>query len=708
MAYSITTKDGITVDNIPDNIDPNSEELKERVQQERQKSGMVQGTPTIEQAEFNASGGYQSPENEARLLNKQFSGVLEADVPQLSPQYNRGTELVRNVAGTALFEFGDESEAFVRSKIGQGSYDSIVSELRDKQIQYRADHPTEALLTGIASGVITGTSLSQATKLPKVGKWLQMNKDAPIAKKIMKLMGIGGVGGGIAGAGAYDPTRDESLAGNIIAYGTVGALAPPILIGGGKTIGKGAEGIRNLMRNLGLKEGNPATEAIERIAKNLSDKGISPQEVQAHLDEARRLGLNDIQIGELQRGLQQISRQSMAVPTKSSDDVFEALDESKRVFGENAQTRLNKSMNVEGLDIDSDYIFKINQKQYKEAKKLYPEAYKFNIDRNSFKIGGVDIFNKPLIKQAWETYTNKMKNLSLTGEKNPTWKQLQKMKEIPTEYLHKIKMGLDDMVESNTDLTGVKAPGRAILEAKKLFDGITREFNPKYSKANDKYSEAFSIKDAFSRGQKYNLVDPAEMKRITRNMNDGELEAYRVGVLNNINKLILNGSDVGKAIFATPRKREALKTLFKSEKDFSDFEKMMKYQLKRKAGQSEIVGGSPTARREVEDLMTDFTPTKDATVFGTIISKLTKNFGMSEKVAEQLKKDLLLSSPERQKIIIQDVMDKYQKANKRGKLLDLIRSGAIGGSTLSTPNTLESLIAPHETTNKMKLRESLL
>jgi hypothetical protein len=31
MSYSITTEDGITIDNIPDNVDPNSPELKARV-----------------------------------------------------------------------------------------------------------------------------------------------------------------------------------------------------------------------------------------------------------------------------------------------------------------------------------------------------------------------------------------------------------------------------------------------------------------------------------------------------------------------------------------------------------------------------------------------------------------------------------------------------------------------------------------------------
>ena len=39
MAYSITTEDGITIDNIPDNVDPNSNELKARVAQIRASGG---------------------------------------------------------------------------------------------------------------------------------------------------------------------------------------------------------------------------------------------------------------------------------------------------------------------------------------------------------------------------------------------------------------------------------------------------------------------------------------------------------------------------------------------------------------------------------------------------------------------------------------------------------------------------------------------
>lgn len=45
MPYSITTKDGITLRNIPDDIDPNSQELRDRVAAEREKRGMAPPAP---------------------------------------------------------------------------------------------------------------------------------------------------------------------------------------------------------------------------------------------------------------------------------------------------------------------------------------------------------------------------------------------------------------------------------------------------------------------------------------------------------------------------------------------------------------------------------------------------------------------------------------------------------------------------------------
>ena len=686
MPYDIQTKDGITIRNVPDNIDPNSDEIKQRVAKERQK---LFTSPTVENEQLLTSGGYDSQENQDRLLKKQFRGTGEGDTPEVGLGYDPVKELARNVASTATFEFGDEIEAKVMSAIGKADYDTYVQELRQQQGAYRADRPVEAILTGIASGFLTGATI---TKFPKVGKWLQANKDTSIAKRIIKLMGIGGTGGVVAGAGAYDPNRDTSLGGSMAMYGLGGAIVPPLLIGGGQGIKAGFSGLSNLMKNLGFTKPNAQTEAIQRIANNLADQNITPVEVQRQLDEARRLGLNDIQIAELQKSTTKLGRQAATIQSESSELIQETIDESRQVFSENAQKRLNKAMGVEGDKVDSDYIFKINQKQYQEAKKLYPEAYKVNIDRGSFRLNNIDIFDQPLIKEAWETYANKMKNLSLTGEANPTWDQLKKMKKIPTQYLHKIKMGLDDIIEKNTDITGkVNPQGREVIQSKKLFDGITRNNNPIYKQANENFSEAMDIKTAFNEGKKFYRSDTAELARKVQSMTESQKSSFKSGVLNEMYDKINKGQDVIRVTFGTPRTRAALKLLFKSEKEFVDFEKMMKMQIKRKRAQGEILGGSPTARRQVEDALSDFSDSSDKKgLIMSIFNKLREGVGMSKEVAEELKKDLLLADPQRQKIIIRNIIKQYDQELAKTKMFDKIKEGTAGVGILSTPNSLET------------------
>ena len=59
MAYSIVTKDGITIDNIPDNVDPESQELKDRVaaiRSERQVAQPVRAEDTRSGVEQMAAG----------------------------------------------------------------------------------------------------------------------------------------------------------------------------------------------------------------------------------------------------------------------------------------------------------------------------------------------------------------------------------------------------------------------------------------------------------------------------------------------------------------------------------------------------------------------------------------------------------------------------------------------------------------------------
>ena len=176
-------------------------------------------------------------------------------------------------------------------------------------------------------------------------------------------------------------------------------------------------------------------------------------------------------------------------------------------------------------------------------------------------------------------------------------------------------------------------------------------------------------------------------------MTEAQKSSFKSGVLNQMYEKIDKGQDVIRATFGTPRTRAALKLLFKSEKEFLDFEKMMTMQVKRKRAQGEILGGSQTARRQVEDALDSFSDNADKKgVIMSIVNKLKEGVGMNKEVAEELKKNLLLADPQRQKIMIQNLLKQYDQELAKTKMFDKIKQGTAGVGILSLPNSLETTL----------------
>jgi hypothetical protein len=140
---------------------------------------------------------------------------------QNSPQteYNKAAESIRSFAGGALFEYGDELEAGLRTlvssgRIGGKNYQNLRDELRAKQKAFAEENPKLALGTKIAGGfaVPGGVVASGATK----------------GASLLKNIGIGAGYGGLTGAGAAEEVSDiprESLESALIGGGVSGGIS---------------------------------------------------------------------------------------------------------------------------------------------------------------------------------------------------------------------------------------------------------------------------------------------------------------------------------------------------------------------------------------------------------------------------------------------------------------------------------------------------
>lgn len=655
-------------------------------------------SPSIE----NSQGGYNSPENEQRIIQKDLD-IAGRDDDQFTPAttYNKNEQRLREVASGALWEWADEAEALVRSKVlSQGEYDDILKELNDKQDAFRSDHSGEALAHGLLGGVFTGGAILKLVKnSPKIMKLIQNAPETSAWKKVAKLIGFGAGSGALMGAGASRSDKDE-LENMMAMYGTMGAILPASLIGGGKVIGGGYQGVKNLIKRFTGNE-NSQDVALTRIAEALNKEGITTNEIRAELNKLRKLGYDDAQLADVFSRGKTLLRQASTVG--GGDDVAESILNKRTALPQQLTQGLRQKLGINVDDAD-DWLFKLEQKQAQQAKQAYPNAGNTLINRSEYNVNGQDILDNKVFRNAWEKYSSEINDSLATPEKLPTFDELLKMDAIPTNYLHKIKRGLDSIISDGTDnLTGkMTDKASATQKTKRIFDDITRKNNPEYAKANDQFADSMKLKTVHKKGQNWRKLTKPEMNRYIDSLNADELQAFKIGVLDDIQNQAFKfkGGDFTRAVYGNEQTRQMFKKLFPNEADLKSFEDMVKYAKNMVDKTTKVIGGSQTATRQVEDEIAGIA--SNPTISNTqkafeIINVAKSKIGMSEAEAKVLQKALELSSPAEQNALllqlekrVQELLAKKAKDEALKGSINIVSPQLSNELLLNTPSKLEN------------------
>lgn len=636
---------------------------------------------------------YTTPENADdasmfRLSNEDGSKKVD---------YNVNKERVRNIVNTFTLEFGDELEAGVRSLVSDRSYDDIVNQLRAQQSQYRLDKPAEAIIASILTGVATGTgALKLLQKSPVAYKWFLGAKDAPVGKRILAMMRGGGTTGAVTGLGAAE--EDDSLVGSAAMYGGAGATIPALLIGGGAGVKKGLGMINNILKNTGIKEGNPDKEAFEYIASTLANQGKTPEEIQSKLLEVKKLGVNDPQFAELTSGFRQLSKQAFNVPSASNDLIEDVIGQRKTDMTDILQQSIVKKMNLKGSNFTDDYASELAEKQAIKARELYPEAESKTVAKSAFDttIDGkpYNYLDSDLAKDAYNRYrTEASKRLS--PEQLPTYEELMQMEEIPTYFLTKIKRGIRRIVDDQVDTTTGKFKtdyGPQLKQDLKKFDDIIRKNNPQYAEANDKFADYAKMKDIHKQGYEYQRMSAGEFERYLKKLDPDQKEAFKVGILNKIGEVaetMPENADFTQRVFKNKRMKDAFKNVFDDDKSYKEFTDLVDFAQQRKKTAQTLVGGSPTqpltVQKDVFDQLAEKGPTG-------IIATLKEVTGMSPAVAENIKRVLVNATPEEQRAIIKSLLES-QKKYQTNKIISDYAKAAVKGQSRVFPTAFEGLLS---------------
>jgi len=188
-------------------------------------------------------------------------GVTQIEAPQ--PQAQSWGDYVGNLAraamGGATFNFGDEIEAFVRSRIsGGGDYEKELARIRDEMEDFRKSNPWSAGIADLAAGFLVPGGV--AAKAAQKGAGLM-----GAAKAGAKTGAAFGAASGV-GAGEDLDSRLVGGATGLAVGAGIGAVATPLIAGGVETAKKASRYVASRMGN----EGAQAERALEAYAGSLS------------------------------------------------------------------------------------------------------------------------------------------------------------------------------------------------------------------------------------------------------------------------------------------------------------------------------------------------------------------------------------------------------------------------------------------------------
>jgi len=413
------------------------------------------------------------------------------------------------------------------------------------------------------------------------------------------------------------------------------------------------------------------------------------------LDELRRIGIPNPVIADLGKSLNDLAYSAYVVQSKAKGSTKEFLENrlidqpSNIVQGLVEKAGLAK--NVNGFE----YLEALAANQSRLASQAYPEAYSKAINAVPFrKFVDRDVFAK--------AYQEAVKRADVYGKTLPELSAIRNAQSVPTDILHQIKIGLDRVIDAETDTITKKVSGygRDVTNVKNEFNDLIKSLNPEYKKANAEFADSERIRKAFNMGEEYQTLNPAEAASKIKKMTSDEKEAFRLGVMADVNQRLgeYKTGDFTKQIFKSENQKLLLRNAFtdtvdangkviKSAQDsYTDFSQYVKGLNRQAETKQRVLAGSRTdenqAVREQANLLGSLA---QASATGDLVSllraggsaMLSRAKGISSESSEALQKRLFSVDPVQQTAILREL----NKRAQRPKTGLLTGAAAVGSAT---------------------------
>ena len=545
-----------------------------------------------------------------KIRSEVEAGSVSSDAPTEAQPAEK--QRLRSIAQGVTLGFADELEAAIRNPLSAlGSalglsegqdYKERLDIVRKKLESYRTENPLEAMayeMGGAVLPAVAGGVLTAGTGTAAVGA----STAARLAPTLARAAKVGAVEGGIAGFGAGEggfTERAKTAATGAALGGTLGAAVPVA----GQKVGQVG---RRAMDALGVGgEKRAQTFSQRKMLEALEREGMTPRDAMRRLDEARRLGVEDITPTDLGENLRGAAWRAQATPSAGRQGVLEQFAERQAGQAEQISSRASEMAGVQG-DTGLAYLDDLAQKVEAEARPAYRAAYEVELNAAPFQ----GMAKSKVVKDAYNKAVE-LADIDPDIDVSSMPKDLSKFFDeqmvpgqrvfMPTEVAHNIKKGLDVLIDSETDaLTGkVTQRGRALTKLKNSWNAEIVNQNDAYKVANAQFADKAKMKRAYDIGFDFNKTPEERLAKSVGAMTNAEKQSLRVGLISQVEELASktgDATDFVKTVFGTPRRRAALRLAFDDANQFDRFERMMKIQADKMRTQRKVFGGSDTAEK---------------------------------------------------------------------------------------------------------------
>jgi hypothetical protein len=588
--------------------------------------------------------------------------------------YNPAVEAVRSVGQGATFGMLDELEAALRTgSISNEEYTKLRDQLRGQQKQFGEDFPAVKTPAELAGGFTVPIGIMGKVVAPLAQETRALITGGEgLGGQVLRTTGAGMATGALAGYGYAEKDAGTEAAKGAIFGGVLGGTVPIV-------IDKAGTIIKNVLNSAGI--GDQATAASKMLGSYMQKDNLTPQEAQQALDELRRIGVPNPVIADLGANLKNLAYNAYVVQSKAKGSTEKFL-ESRLIDQPNDIVKGLVEKAGLAKDVNGyEYLNALAESQALKASQAYPKAYSMDVSTQPFRT----YVDRPVFVDA---YKEAQKRASVYGTPLPDLDAIRNAQSVPTDILHQIKIGLDRVIDKETDaVTGkVSGYGRDVINVKNEFNDKIKAINPDYAKANAEFADASRIKNSFEMGQKYQQLDPKEAAANIKKMNPDEKEAFRLGMMADINDRVGNfkGGDFSRQIFKSDNQKLLVRYAFDDQSKYNEFSQYVKGLTEQSKTAKKIIGGSPTGERmsstdQARELAGIAESAATGNVFGLMkaagSSLLSRAKGISSETSEMLQKKLFNADPIEQRAILSE-LNRRAKAPRTGLL-----SGAAGVGT---------------------------